>query len=427
MRYKTKLLIYILGLNALLIGISLLFFRSNMWLFFGLELCFILSLFIGFHLYSLFSRPFDLLSSGIESLNDQDFSMKLKPVKSKEFNMLVKVYNKMIDQLRKDRIALSEKNFLLTLLMDASPSGIMIFNIDDELVSLNQAAERIIGQPMESLKGMKIAEISQLSEGMFNEAKDSKNYIFKNGTQSFRIQIGFFIDRGYDTRFVLLEDLSHEIYKTEKHSYEKVIRMMSHEVNNTVGAVNSILNTIQPKLAPWETYQHAVDVCITRNGNMNRFMRNFADVVRIPPPEFKKIKLNNLIEDTILLIQSRLNTRNIEICFSPSHEDIDILADASQIEQVLINIIKNSTEAINEMGKIEIITSQEPKILQVIDNGVGISASEKGKLFTPFYTNKATGQGIGLTITREILTNHNCQFSLASSDGLTSFSIQFTD
>ena len=428
MRYKTKLLIYILCLNALLIGVTLLLYSSNKLLFFVLEFVFIVSLVLGFKIYSLFSRPFDLLSSGIESLKDQDFSMQLKPVRSKEFNLLVNVYNKMIHQLRKDRIALSEKNFLLTLLMDASPSGILIFDVDDRLVSLNNSAEKFITHSIENIKGMKLDEISQMSKGIFDRANDSKNYIFKkDGTQTYRIQIGFFIDRGCNTRFILIEDLSHEIIKTEKLSYEKVIRMMSHEVNNTVGAVNSILNTIQPKLSEWEHHQKAVDVCISRNDNMNRFMRNFADVVRIPSPELRSMDLNMLVSNTILLVQSRIDTRDIEIDFSPSQQHIDIRGDSSQLEQALINIIKNSIEAVENEGIIKIITSTVPTTLRVIDNGVGIHDSEREKLFTPFYTNKAKGQGIGLTIIREILTNHNCSFNLDSNNGSTEFVIHFPE
>ncbi|MCT4644491.1 MAG: PAS domain-containing protein, partial [Carboxylicivirga sp.] len=178
MRYKYKLLIYILGLNGLLIALAILFYSSNKWLFFGLEALFLLSLILGFRLYALFSRPFDLLASGIETLKSQDFSMQLKPVRSKEFNLLVSVYNKMIDQLRKERIALSEKNFLLTLLMDASPSGIVLFNVDDELVNMNEAASRFIGHPLEVLKGKQLQELSELSNGMFDQVLNEKNYVF---------------------------------------------------------------------------------------------------------------------------------------------------------------------------------------------------------------------------------------------------------
>lgn len=391
-----------------------------------LEGVFLLSLILGFRLYALFSRPFDLLASGIETLKSQDFSMQLKPVRSKEFNLLVTVYNKMIDQLRKERIALSEKNFLLTLLMDASPSGIVLFNVDDELVNMNEAASRFIGHPLAILKGKRLKELSLMCNGMFDQALDQKNFVFKKGgTQSYRIQAGSFIDRGCDTRFILIEDISYEIFKTEKYAYEKVIRMMSHEVNNTVGAVNSILTSVQPKLAEWPNHQEAVEVCVQRNGHMNQFMGNFAEVVRIPLPNLQPINITESIQHAIFIVKNHVGDKVVDLVFNPDSNAIVVNADNGQLEQAFINILKNSLEAIEESGRIEIAINTDPIEVRISDNGVGIPDDLKGNMFTPFYTTKPNGQGIGLTVTREILINHQCHFSLESGGGITEFLIRF--
>lgn len=428
MRYKTKLLVYILVLNLFLIGLSALFIDTNMKLFMALEVVFVLAFILGLSLFRQFSGTMDLIASGIESLKDQDFSIKLKPVKNREFNAFIGVYNKMIDQLRKERIALSEKSFLITKLMEASPSGIMIFDFDDRLSSLNPTAEKFTGFSASELNHLELKQLSAKTGGMFDKCATSNNFIFrKNGNEAYRIQNGFFVDRGFDTRFILIEELTYEIYKTEKEAYGKVIRMMSHEINNSMAAVNSVLHTIRPKLESMDGYGQTIDICISRNENLNRFMSNFADVVRIPAPKLKTIDLNRMAENTLLLFSQHCGNKSVDISSGLSLEPVWASADESQIEQVLMNLLKNAYEAIDGEGAIEVITIQQPPTLIVRDNGKGIDAEQKEKLFTPFYTTKPYGQGIGLTLTREILMNHPCRFELKSDKEkrLTEFVIQF--
>ena len=428
MRYKTKLLIYILAINLLLAGLTVLFFQTEKLLFMALEGVFIIMLIIGFSLFRQFAGTMDLIASGIESLKDQDFSIKLKPVKNKEFNSFIGVYNKMIDQLRKERIALSEKSFLLAKLMDASPTGILIFDFDDQLSSLNPAALKFMGIPAENIEKLKLVDLSEKAGGMFDQSSTSPNYIFrKNGNESYRVQTGFFVDRGFDTRFILVEEITHEIYKTEKQAFGKVIRMMSHEINNSIAAVNSVLHTIRPKLEKHEGYTQAVDACISRNENLNRFMSNFADVVRIPEPNLKLVDLNILAENTLLLFQKQHDGYPISFSSNLDQRPVMINADDSQIEQVLMNILKNACEAIENKGKIEVVTRCNPATLIVRNNGRGIENEQREKLFTPFYSTKSHGQGIGLTLSREILMNHRCRFELKTNpvNQLTEFTIVF--
>ena len=425
MRYKYKLIAYIIALNSTILGVGIYYTHEDKIAFLIVELIFVIFLILGINLYRQFSKPFDLLAAGTESLKDQDFSMRLKAVKNKEFNTLIEVYNKMIEQLRRERIALSEKNFLLTKLMEASPSGILIFDFDDHLQTMNQSAEKYLGKPIADIKGKSLKQLSETSGNIFDELTHNKNYIFrKSGSQLLRIQTSSFVDRGFETRFILLEDMSHEIYNTEKHSYEKVIRMMSHEVNNSVAAVNSMLQTIQPKIEQ-KRYAEAMDVCIQRNENMNRFMRNFASVVRIPAPDFKQVDLNDLLKNVLVLFSNEIQERNIKLHSQLREEPLWENCDKSQIEQVVLNVLKNAKEAILESGDITVETQTKPTTIILRNNGAALTIDEQKSVFTPFYTTKEKGQGIGLTLVREILLNHNCTFNLHSHDKQTEFIIVF--
>lgn len=174
-------------------------------------------------------------------------------------------------------------------------------------------------------------------------------------------------------------------------------------------------------------YAQTINACITRNENMNRFMSNLADVVRIPGPKRKAVDLNVLAGNTLLLFREQYNCSPVSFSTHLDNEPVIINVDDSQIEQVLLNILKNACEAIENEGLIEIVTKASPATLIVRNNGRSIDNSQREKLFTPFYTTKSHGQGIGLTLSREILLNHNCRFELKTSpdNHLTEFTIVF--
>lgn len=425
MPFKYKLLAYILFLNLIMIVCGFIFMQSLTVEFMIFEAFWVVSSVAGILLFRQFSKPFDMLAAGVESLKDQDFSMKLKPKQKGEFKQLIDVYNRMIDQLRQERVALSEKSFLLTKLMEASPSGIIIFDFDDCVSQMNSAAEKFIGQKLDKVKGVKLHVLSEMCDGLFDSISEKHNYIHrKGGSSQIRIQNASFIDRGFETRFVLIEDLGVEIFKAEKSSYEKVIRMMSHEVNNSVAAVNSMLQTLQPRITE-NKYAQALSVCVERNDNMNKFMRNFASVVRVPKANFMKFDLNKLLKRIIDLNAHNLENKRIELQNNLNTAPLLVTGDETQLEQVFMNVFKNAVEAIAEEGFIAFYSFPEEKKVVIKNNGEPIGVEQRKKLFTPFYSTKEKGQGIGLTLTREILTQHNCSFALETIADETQFVVSF--
>jgi signal transduction histidine kinase len=206
--------------------------------------------------------------------------------------------------------------------------------------------------------------------------------------------------------------------------------MMAHEVNNTIGPVNSILESALQTKNLWtkehETLEHALRVAYERNGNLNIFMRNFADVVRLPLPEKKSIDLNGSLETVVTLFQYKAHDSGIELLFDKPAEPLVIDADQQQLEQALINIIKNAMEAIEANGKIVIASAPLTRRLTITDSGGGISGEHSEHLFSPFFSTKKNGQGVGLTLVKEILLNHGFPFSLKTIEAnKTVFSIDF--
>ena len=159
---------------------------------------------------------------------------------------------------------------------------------------------------------------------------------------------------------------------------------------------------------------------------MSRFITNFADVVKIPEPQWEEVHLNDQIMVCKIFMERLCLNRNIDLHLDFCEENPLVKMDVSLFEQVVINIIKNSTESINTNGKIMIRTSVSPLMLEISDTGQGISKETEAQLFTPFFSTKPNGQGIGLIFIREVLMKHGYTFSLRTyPDRITRFKIFF--
>jgi nitrogen fixation/metabolism regulation signal transduction histidine kinase len=234
---------------------------------------------------------------------------------------------------------------------------------------------------------------------------------------TYKLQKSHFIDRGFARHFVMIEELTAEILAAEKKAYGKVIRMMAHEVNNTIGPVNSIIHSALGTEKMWKeeddhTLKNALQVAFERNNNLNLFMRNFAEVVRLPEPNRKHLDLHTLIMNIAQLMEMNAGEKQIQFQYELSETPFIISADQQQLEQVLINIVKNAIEAIEGTGIISFTTNSTARQLIITDSGKGISQHNVYQLFSPFFSTKKDGQGIGLTLVKEILLNHGFEFSL---------------
>ena len=168
---------------------------------------------------------------------------------------------------------------------------------------------------------------------------------------------------------------------------------------------------------------NALKIAIERNDHLNHFMRNFADIIRLPEPHKEILDLTVLVKNVASLMEYKAKEKHIQFDFDFSQAQntnlppLSILADMEQMEQVLINIVKNALEAIDNQGVITFNLLKNPNQLWILDTGNGIPKAVEQSLFSPFFTNKNGGQGIGLTLIREILTKHGFGFSLQNSEG----------
>ena len=369
---------------------------------------------------------------GAEAIKDSDFNVKFVANGKYKMDQLITVYNHMIDELRTERTKQEQQHLFLTKLIYTSPTGILILDYDENIQEINPKALKLLNVlPNEVLK-KPISSFSHpvLSQVTLLQSGESKTITF-NGATKYKLQKSHFIDRGFARHFVMIEELTQEILAAEKKAYGKLIRMMAHEVNNTIGLVNSILQSTLATENLWKeeetgALQKALEIAVDRNYNLNSFMRNFADVVRLPEPDKKTIDLHKLIRSVSGLMERKAVEKQVEFAYHISETPLYISAEEQQMEQALINLVKNAIEAIEEKRMVSFTTDSNSKQLLITDSGKGIPGSSDGQLFSPFFSTKKDGQGIGLTLVKEILVNHEFEFSLKTEQpGMTAFMIRF--
>jgi two-component system, NtrC family, nitrogen regulation sensor histidine kinase NtrY len=442
---RWRFTIYLLVLHVLLAGLAIVLLQQNrMWLF-AIEAVFAITLTVGLSLTRNIFRSFALWREGSQLLREHEFTSRFRDVGQPEIDALIAVYNQMADHLRDERTRLQEQHYFLSRILQVSPLGIITLDFDDRVTLTNPSAERLLGLPADRIDGRRLTELaSPLMEALVALRPGDSRVVPVQGARRVKCHRGTFLDRGFPRTFLLLEELTEELRQYEKAAYEKLIRVMSHEVNNTIGASNSLLHSVltyASELTPdnRKDFESAIGIVIGRTEQLNGFMRSFADVVRLPPPNRSRHELRPILENLVRLLTPATTRWAIQWKWDVRAEPIVAAIDRGQIEQAFVNILKNAMEAIGHDGTITIrllphastsgganAAGKGAGAVIIEDTGPGIPEEARANLFTPFFSTKETGQGIGLTLVQEILTQHQCEYSLESPPGgPTQFTIVF--
>ena len=280
------LVLFLLGLGGMLV--YLLSGKPSLYLY-------VLEGLIGFILiylivfYNKIVKPMNTIGSGMELLREQDFSSRLSRVGQYEADRIVNIFNRMMEQLKNERLRMREQNHFLDLLIQASPMGVIILTMDDEVSQLNPMAVKMLGVRMEEAMAKRLDQMdSPLAAELSSIPKDETAVVRLNDANIYKCTHSSFIDRGFKHPFFLIERMTEEVMRAEKRAYEKVIRMIAHEVNNTTAGITSTLDTVEQALSTEDDMEDICDVmrvCTERCFSMSRFITRFADVVKIPEPD----------------------------------------------------------------------------------------------------------------------------------------------
>ena len=398
MKLKHYFLLLTVGI-VLLASVALFAtFRSHPTLFYVTEGFVVLILFYLWYFYRKTIRPYDTLIGGMELVRELDLTTRLAPSGQHETDIIVRTFNDLLGRLRSEHLRLEEQYTFLNLLIDASPMGVIQCDLDGNTTSMNPAAREMLSPSIEeTIHALPLGETTTVR--------------IPGGPQLFRISHLSFPDRGFQHPFFLIESLTSEIRLAEKAAYERVIRMIAHEVNNSVaGIIGSLTGDEAERLTA-----------------LSSFVSRFAEVVKIPQPQLQLCDLSEEVEACRPFLENLCTQAHVHIDFRLTDEAVPVHLDTVLFQQVLINIVKNAVESIGTTQGLVTLEVTTPATLTITDNGHGIPPAIAKNLFTPFFSTKPQGQGLGLLLIRDILTSHHCTFNLLTDpeDHLTRFTIQF--
>lgn len=359
----------------------------------------------------LFYAPIeDLISAletGVSSFRDKDFSVRIHKPRNDELGSIVDTYNEMANTLCDERMSLFQRELLLDTIIQSTPVSILLTDSRDFVVYANSNAQHLFKQA-KKLEGKSFAALlphlpSELKEATESMQNGLVNLSLDNERISYYVHCQSFDLNSREHKLYLFKNLTTEISRQEIDLWKNAIRLISHELNNSLAPITSMANSAQKILRSNNNLDMLPDLIETiqlRTDRLKSFLVEYADFARLPAPKKEPVALAGFIKNVIHLCPFRL-LGEVPLM------DLDI--DPAQMEQVLINLFKNALESGSDEEQITM--SFEPRtdsmLITIMDRGPGMTEHQLQKALLPFFSTKQTGSGLGLSLCNEIVTAHN--------------------
>lgn len=462
LRLQTRLGVYLGLLHLLLAACATLLLPQQPLLFVGAEALLAASMALGWRLVRRALEPLGYTRRFHDLLQDQQYAARLAAPGVTELDDLVAIFNDMLGALHRERLAIGEQQGFLERLLEATPSAVLVFDFDHAISLVNASAATLLGlaaprgKPLAAwqdaaadfdpaLDRRGIARSRDLVRQLDALELGASRLLVDLDGRRYRAQRSRFFDRGFARHFLIVEDLSAELENSERATYARLIRVLAHEVNNTVAATGSVLESLlayrdQLEESDAGDFVTAIVAVKRRNLSLGEFIDRFTRVVKMPAPELRPTRLQDVVEDILWLNREQCNARGIRLGWRRCDSVAPLQLDVQLIEQALLNIVKNAVEAIDERNAregsaggakggviaLELEDQGERVRLSVLDSGGLLEDAPTPRLFAPFVSTKKGGQGIGLMFVREVLGRHGCTYALApAGPGETRFDIWF--
>lgn len=362
--------------------------------------------------------PLQTLSNLLAALGEGDFSIRARGANREDpLGQVMIEVNALVDILRDQRMGALEATTLLRKVM--AEIDVAVFTFDDErrVNFVNRAAADLLGRPAERLLGQTAGELG-LADCLEGDTPRVLDATFPAGHGRWEIRRTEFRQGGRPHELLVLSDLSHVLREEERQAWQRLIRVIGHEMNNSLAPIKSIagsLSTLVERQPPPDDWQddlkRGLSVIATRSDSLSRFMTAYARLARLPPPTPRPIEVSSFV-GRIAGLEQRLR---VDVVPGPA---ATVHADSDQLEQLLINLVRNAADAALEThGGVRVgwLRRSGAFELWVEDDGPGLANT--GNLFVPFYTTKPAGSGIGLVLCRQIAEGHGGTLTLENRSG----------
>ncbi len=378
----------------------------------------------------------------LNALDNGDYSFHFTEAKtSKREKELNQMMNRIKDILTRARKEVIENEKFLSLIIESVSTGIIILDPNNNVHATNHATNQLLGLPVFThLNQLKPIDES-LPELFKNlEVKDNTQIKIANEREEIQISLNvskITLKKG-TMKVITLNNIGNELEAKEMESWIRLIRVMTHEIMNSIAPITSLTETLlfsykmQSAEAPDDSLRRntvdALETISSTAKGLITFVDSYRKFTGVPTPQFRKFELVPLLEKVLHLESSNMEEKGIESSIIYTNKHIELNADEGQITQILVNIIKNAVEAINNSkGKIEIrVSESENKVsIDIYNNGDPIPSEIAAHIFIPFFTTKDYGTGIGLSVSRYIMRLHGGNLKHHTSNEWTVFSLIF--
>src|SRR5919112_575077 len=368
--------------------------------------------------------PLQTISNLLAALGEGDFSIRARGARGGDplGEVMIEV-NTLVETLRHQRLDALEATTLLRKVMAEIDVAVFTFDENQELKFVNRAGTRLLNQPAERLLG-RDAHALGLSDTLAGEAPRVINTAFPGGVGRWEIRRSQFRQGGRPHELLVLSDLSQPLREEERQAWQRLIRVIGHEMNNSLAPIKSIAGSLatiierDPPPSDWkEDMQRGLAVIASRSESLSRFMSAYARLAKLPPPKLAPLDVASFVDRVVTLEKAH----HIRVAAGPR---LTIQGDGDQLEQLLINLIRNAVDAVRETGGgvtvgWERLAGSVPPTMELWVEDEGPGLSNTGNLFVPFFTTKPGGSGIGLVLSRQIAEAHGGTLMLENRDDRT--------
>jgi nitrogen fixation/metabolism regulation signal transduction histidine kinase len=377
---------------------------------------------IAFNLKQRIVRPLQTLSNILGAIREGDYSIRgRRAAIGDALGEVMLEVNDLGQTLRTQRRGALEATALLRTVMGEIDVAVFAFDGEQRLRLVNRAGEKLLAQPAVRLLGRKSDELG-LAACFNREESDgprTMQMVFPGGVGRWDIRRSTFREGGVQHQLLVLTDLSKTLREEERTAWQRLLRVLGHELNNSLAPIKSVagslsdLLVLDPRPADWGDDMHrGLEVISSRAESLARFVESYSELARLPPPRFAPLNIGSLVQ-RVASLETRLPVNIV------SGPELVIQADNVQLEQLLINLVRNAVDAAMETsGAVEAGWTQNNGQVEVWISDEGPGLANTANLFVPFFTTKATGTGIGLVLSRQIAEAHGGTLTLENRRGL---------
>ena len=357
-------------------------------------------------------RSLTLIANLLGALREGDYSIRgpgTRPGSS--MALVMREVNDLGSTLQRQRTEAVESSALLTHVMEEIGVAVFTFDPANHVLLVNKAAEELVGRQAASLVGQPANAIG-FDEYLTGEPRRLVDRIFGGKRGRYEVRRAVFYRDGRPHHLVVLSDLSQALREQEQAAWQRIVRVLSHEINNSLTPIKSIAHSLHriitraPEFPRGAEVQQGLSLIEERSGALGRFLRSYAQLARLPKPNPKPLEIGDLVYRIVDLEKRQ------PVTIEPSPA-IKLVADSDQLEQLLINVLRNAVDAAQETdGRVSIGWKRAGDWFELHIDDEGKGLSDTSNLFVPFFTTKPSGSGIGLALSRQIAEAHGGTMAL---------------